>query len=260
MYNDRRECGGLWIVVYWTITAEDRLQTVSEHPTVPYRMATSTEDEQLARSTAFLGLMARRRSVRDFSDRPVPKRLIEDAVRTAATAPSGAHLEPWTFVLTGDSVVKRAIRLAAEEEERRNYEGGRLPPEWRAALAPLGTDWRKPFLETVPWIVVVFAQRYGYEPGGEKRHHYYVAESVGIACGLFIAALHNAGLATLTHTPSPMRFLSRMLGRPDNERPYILFPIGYPAENCEVPDLARKSLSDLLVEVNEDDLERDVRP
>jgi nitroreductase len=175
--------------------------------------------------------------------------LVELAVNTASTAPSGAHKQPWTYVVTGDSDIKAQIREAAEEEERVNYEGGRLPPHWREDLEPLGTDWRKPFLETVPWVVVLFEQRYGVRKDGSRAHHYYVKESVGISAGLFIAALHHMGLATLTHTPSPMRFLTELLGRPESERPFCLFPIGYPAEDCVVPDLKRKSLDQVMVTV-----------
>lgn len=187
-----------------------------------------------------------RRSVRDFRDQPVPRGLIERAIRIASTAPSGAHRQPWTFVAIADPSRKRAIREAAEAEERESYER-RMPDDWKQALEPLGTDWQKPYLETVPWIVVLFAQRWSYEPDGTKRKHYYVPESCGIAAGLFIAALHEMGLATLTHTPSPMGFLSRLLERPDNEKPMILFPVGYPTEDCTVPDLARKPLEDVSV-------------
>jgi len=165
-------------------------------------------------------------------------------------------MQPWTFVLVGDPAVKRRIRDAAEREERENYEGGRLPPEWRQALAPLGTDADKPFLETAPWIIVVFEQRYGVGEDGSRRHHYYVKESVGIACGILIATLHRLGLATLTHTPSPMAFLTTLLGRPANERPFVMFPVGYPADDCEVPDLTRKPLGEVMVEVVADDLDR----
>lgn len=184
-----------------------------------------------------------------FSDAPVPRHLVEQAIRTASTAPSGAHRQPWTYVITGDPEVKRQIREAAEEEERINYEGGRLPEHWREALEPLGTDWHKEFLEVAPWIVVLFEQRFGVNPDGSKRHHFYVKESVGIAAGLFIAALHHMGLATLTHTPSPMAFLRKLLGRPENERPFCMFPIGYPADSCVVPDLTRKPLDEVMVEV-----------
>jgi nitroreductase len=191
--------------------------------------------------------MGARRSVRMFSADPVPRELIEQAIMTGASAPSGAHQQPWTFVAVSDPDVKRRIRKAAEAEERRNYEGGRMPPEWRAALEPLGTEWRKPFLETAPWIVVLFEQVHGWFPDGSVKKHYYARESVGIACGLFIAAIHRMGLATLTHTPSPMGFLSRVLERPSNERPFVLLPVGYPADDCVVPDLIRKSLGDVAV-------------
>ena len=155
-------------------------------------------------------------------------------------------MQPWTFAAVSDPDLKRRIRRAAEEEERTSYEG-RMSEEWLEALAPIGTDWRKPFLETVPWIVVLFAQRYGFREDGSRRKHYYVQESCGIAAGLFIAALHQAGLSTLTHTPSPMKFLAELLGRPANEAPYVLFPIGYPALDATVPDLERKPLDEVAV-------------
>ncbi len=182
-----------------------------------------------------------------FSADRVPLTLIESAIQAASTAPSGAHRQPWTFVVVGDPATKRAIRQAAEEEERENYEGGRLPAHWREALEPLGTDWHKPYLDTVPWIVVLFEQRFGVGDAGERIHHFYVKESVGIAAGIFITALHHIGLATLTHTPSPMAFLTRLLGRPDNERPFCLFPVGYPAADCVVPDLRRKPIDQVMV-------------
>jgi nitroreductase len=197
------------------------------------------------RAEAFYALMDRRRSVRDFSDRPVPRELIERAIQTAGTAPSGAHRQPWRFVAVDDPQIKREIREAAEAEERESYEN-RMSDEWLEALAPIGTDWQKPFLETAPWLVVCFAERYEVKENGEKVKNYYVQESCGIACGLFITALHYMGLATLTHTPSPMRFLNDILKRPSNERPYILFPVGYPAEAATVPDLDRKPLDDIV--------------
>ncbi len=203
--------------------------------------------EARARGELFEAVMEQRRSVRFFSDRPVPKDLIETAIRTASTAPSGAHMQPWTFVAVSDPALKAEIRKAAEAEEYESYEGGRMSEEWKSALAPLGTDWRKPFLETVPWIVVVFQQTYGHNGDGSRKKHYYVKESVGIACGLFIAALHNMGLSTLTHTPSPMGFLSKLLDRPANEKPYILFPIGYASEDATVPDLTRRPLDKISV-------------
>lgn len=217
---------------------------------IPYR-SLEVEDPE-AVGEAILAEHEARRSVRHFSDVPVPRRLVELAVATASTAPSGAHRQPWTFVLVGDPTLKRRIREAAEAEERENYLGGRMNDAWQRALEPLGTDWQKPFLETVPWIVVVFEQRYGVGPDGERVHHYYVKESVGIATGMLLSALHRMGLASLTHTPSPMRFLTELLGRPDNERPFVLIPIGYPADGCEVPDLTRKPLDDVLVRVDAD--------
>ncbi len=200
----------------------------------------------MARATEFHHMMDRRRSVRHFSPEPVPLELIAELVRTASTAPSGAHKQPWTFCVVGDPALKRRIRLAAEEEERANY-GGRMSAEWLRDLAPLGTDAEKPFLETAPWLVVVFKRAYEEEAGGHRHPNYYVNESVGIATGFFLSAAHNAGLATLTHTPSPMNFLTRLLERPANERPYLLIPVGMPAPDCRVPPLRRKALEAVLV-------------
>jgi iodotyrosine deiodinase len=217
------------------------------HPFIPYRPERLPAEEMLRRARDFYEEMDRRRSVRFFSPDPVPRELIELAIRAASTAPSGAHRQPWKFVAVSDPAIKREIRIAAEAEEYQSYVGGRMPPEWLEALAPLGTHWEKPFLETVPWIVVVFEELYAVAPDGGKRKNYYPKESVGIACGLFLAALHRMGLATLTHTPSPMAFLSRLLERPANEKPFILFPVGYPALDAEVPDLKRKGLEDVAV-------------
>lgn len=213
---------------------------------IPYRPEHVAPKEGLERGRRFLDHMNARRSVRMFSDAPVPAEAIEIAVAAANTAPSGAHQQPWTFVATQDPGTKHRIRLAAEAEERENYDGGRLPPAWRDAIAPLGTDANKSYLETVPWIVVAFAQKSTPLPDGTLRKNYYVNESVGIACGLFITALHTMGLATLTHTPNPMGFLMDIFERPQTERPYILFPVGYPADDCEVPDLTRKPLEAAL--------------
>ena len=215
---------------------------------VPYRLPRLTTDEMLDRARSLHAQLDERRSVRHFSPDPVPREVVDLAIRTASTAPSGAHRQPWRFVVVGDAATKRAIREAAEAEERVNYEGGRLPPDWRQALAPLGTSWEKPYLEIAPWLVVVFEERYRLEPDGSTRKNYYVKESVGIACGMFVVALHNAGLATLPHTPSPMAFLSRVLGRPANERPFALFPIGFPADDCMVPELDRKPLCEVVAE------------
>jgi iodotyrosine deiodinase len=219
--------------------------------TVPYQHLRLPDDLMADKALLLYEEMSRRRSVRMFAPDPVPRELIELAVMTASTAPSGAHRQPWRFVVTGDPGVKRQIREAAEVEERANYEGGRMPDHWREAVAPLGTDSDKSYLETAPWLVVLFEERHGYNPDGSIRHNYYVKESVGIAAGLFIAALHHMGLATLTHTPSPMAFLTRVLGRPHNERPFCLFPVGYPDPDCVVPDLTRKGLDEVMVIVGD---------
>jgi nitroreductase len=219
---------------------------VTEPPFVPYRPERVPPDVGLRRGREFLGHMDRRRSVRSFSSAPVPHEAIELAVSAANTAPSGAHQQPWTFVAVSDPDVRHRIRLAAEVEERRFYRERDLP-EWHEALAMLGTDEHKDYLDVVPWLVVVFAQKQTVLPDGRLRKNYYVSESVGLACGLFIAALHTMGLATLPHTPSPMGFLTALLDRPPTERPYILFPVGYPSSDCRVPDLARKPLAEALV-------------
>jgi len=219
---------------------------VRPFPFVPYRPARLAEEEMLRRGRAFYEHANLRRSVRFFSPDPVPRACIEWAVRAAGTAPSGAHRQPWHFVAVSDAAVKGRIREAAEAEERLGYEGGRFPAEWREALAPLGTDWRKEFLDVAPWIVVCFRELHGVRPDGSKVTNYYVSESVGIACGLFIAAVHAMGLATLTHTPNPMGFLSEILGRPRNEKPFILFPVGFPAAGAVVPDLRRKDPHEIL--------------
>ncbi|MFI7532758.1 nitroreductase family protein [Streptosporangium sp. NPDC049376] len=218
------------------------------HPFIPYRPTRYPEAEMVERGRRFYEHMDRRRSVRFFSDEPVPRECVELAIRSANTAPSGAHQQPWKFIVVGDPETRKRIREAAEIEERQNYEGGRLTAEWREALAHLETTSDKGYLETVPWLVVCFAEKYGVRPDGTRVKHYYVNESVGIACGFFIAALHEMGLSTLTHTPNPMAFLTEICGRPGSERPYILFPVGYAAHDAEVPDLTRKPLSQVLGE------------
>ena len=220
---------------------------MSEYRGVPLDFERVPPEETLRRARELYRRMDRRRSVRAFAPDPVPREAIELAVRAASTAPSGAHRQPWRFVIVDDPAIRREIRIAAETEEHESYVGGRMPPEWIEALVPLGTDWQKPFLEIAPYLVVVFAELYGVDADGAKRKNYYVKESVGIACGLFVAAIHEMGLATLTHTPSPMRFLNEILGRPENEKPFILFPVGYPAEGCEVPDLERKSFDEVAI-------------
>ena len=206
--------------------------------------------EQRARLDEFHGRMLRRRSVRHYAPDPVPDEIIDRAIAVAGSAPSGANLQPWRFVVVRDPEIKRRIRDAAEEEERHFYDQ-RAPGDWLDVLRPLGTDWRKAFLEIAPVLIVVFRIDYGVErdAGGEERHvkHYYVTESVGLACGFLLAALHLAGLATLTHTPSPMGFLSRILGRPKNEKPYLLIPVGYPAADAEVPTITKKTLDETRV-------------
>jgi iodotyrosine deiodinase len=200
----------------------------------------------LRRSQAFLTEMQRRRTVREFSNCSVSRDVIEAAVRTAGTAPSGANQQPWTFACISDATVKARIRAAAEEEEKAFY-AGRAGEEWLGALSHLGTDWQKPFLETAPWLIAIFGQRFGQDAAGDKVKHYYVPESVGIATGFLIASLHTAGLATLTHTPSPMGFLNEVCGRPDREKAYILLVVGYPATPCPVPVITKKPLEEIAV-------------
>ncbi len=200
--------------------------------------------EMEQRAEAFYTLMRRRRTVRDFSDQPVPRQVIEACLRTAGVAPSGANKQPWHFVVVSDPAVKQAIRLAAEAEEQAFY-GRRATPEWLADLAPLGTDWQKPFLETAPYLIVIFAQSHTPLPDGSVSKHYYVQESVGLATGFLIAALHVAGLATLTHTPSPMKFLNRILDRPGHERPFLILVVGYPGPEATVPAITKKPLEEM---------------
>lgn len=201
------------------------------------------EDEMQRRAAAFYEEMRRRRSVRHFSDKPVPREVIAHCLLTAGTAPNGANKQPWHFVAVSDAATKRRIREAAEAEEQAFY-GGRAPEDWLNALRPFQTDWRKPFLETAPYLIAIFAQSFAYEHE-EKVKHYYVQESVGIATGMLITALHQAGLASLTHTPSPMNFLNEILGRPKWERPFLLLVVGYPAEDAQVPALSKKSLAEI---------------
>lgn len=214
---------------------------------VPYRPARLAAEESLRAAADLRARMGRRRTVRQFAADPVPEQVVVDAIAAAATAPSGAHQQPWTFVLVQDPGVRARIREAAEREEQVSY-AGRLGEEWLSALRPLGTDQRKPHLTDAPHLVVVFEQRY-YLRGGERHKHYYVDESVGIAVGMLLTALHLSGLAALVHTPSPMGFLSEVLGRPRNEKAFAVIPVGYPAEDAVVPDLVRKGLDQVLVRV-----------
>ena len=202
------------------------------------------EEEMRRRAEEFYREMDRRRTVRQFSSRPVPREVIENCIRVAGTAPSGANLQPWKFVVVADPGMRRRIRVGAEEEEREFY-SHRAPKEWLQALEPLGTDHEKPFLESAPILIVIFAEMYGLGEDGVRRKRYYTVESVGLATGLLIGAVHRAGLVSLTHTPSPMKFLNPILGRPENERPFLLLVVGFPAEGVQVPDIRRKSLKEI---------------
>lgn len=216
---------------------EDGFRQLTEHREYP-------PDEMQRRARSFYEEVRRRRSVRQFSDRPVSRGVIEDCLRAAGTAPSGANMQPWHFAVVSDPERKRRIRQAAEEEERRFYEE-RAPREWLEALEPLGTGPEKPFLERAPYLIAIFARSYGLDDAGEKVKHYYVQESVGIATGILVTALHHAGLATLTHTPSPMGFLNELLDRPSRERPFLLLVTGHPAPEARVPDIGKKSLEEI---------------
>ncbi|HEX2836014.1 MAG TPA: nitroreductase family protein [Thermoanaerobaculia bacterium] len=216
------------------------------YPTVPYTRERRSEDEMRRDARAFLETLRLRRSVREFSSDPIPDDVLELAIEAASLAPSGANMQPWMFVVVRDPAVKREIRIAAEKEEYASY-NGRMTDEWLRALAPLQTDWHKEFLERAPALIVLFAQNYGLDAGGNHVTHYYVNESVGIAAGFLLAALNAAGLATLTHTPSPMGFLREILDRPKNERAYLLIPVGYPAEDCRVPAIEKKGLEEVRI-------------
>ena len=199
------------------------------------------------RSRIFLEHLSNRRTIRDFSDKPIEREVIENCIKTAGTAPSGANMQPWHFVLISDPTIKKQIRVAAEKEEKEFYEK-RSPKEWLEALAPLGTDNNKPYLETAPYLIAIFMQRYGKPPDGREVKHYYGLESVGIATGMLITAIHDAGLASLTHTPSPMGFLNQILKRPKNERPFLLLVVGRPTKDAKVPDIKRKDINEIMTE------------
>lgn len=217
----------------------------TSYPDMPLDFRLLPEKDMHQRSEQFLASISRRRSVRSFSDRPVPQQLIENAVRAAGSAPSGANGQPWHFVAVQDQTLKQRIRTAAEAEEQAFYQG-RAGDAWLDALAPLGTDAHKPFLDTAPWLIVVFLEKYKQGPNGERHKHYYMTESVGMACGLLVTALHLSGLATLTHTPAPMGFLKEVLERPVNERAFMLVVAGYPAEGVRVPAIERKGIEEIL--------------
>ncbi|MEO8085606.1 MAG: nitroreductase family protein [Bacteroidota bacterium] len=219
---------------------------INNFPFISYRNKSYDVIEMKARSQQFFEWMNTRRTVRDFSDKHIPENIIENIIRSASTAPSGAHKQPWTFCVVKSLEIKKQIRVAAEQEEKESYQN-RMTDEWLKDLQPLGTDWRKPFLEIAPYLIIVFKRSYELENENHKHQNYYVSESCGIACGFLLAAIHNAGLIALTHTPSPMNFLSKILDRPENEKPYLLIPVGYAAEECWVPDLKRKNISELCM-------------
>lgn len=216
-----------------------------EHKFIPYQQKELTSEEQLANSENFYQTLDKRRSIREFSDKPVDIKVIENIINSASTAPSGAHKQPWTFCVVSNAEIKAQIREAAEKEEKENYDS-RMSERWKEDLEPFGTNWEKPFIEIAPYIIVAFKRAYEIIDG-EKRNNYYVNESVGIACGMLISAINNAGLVTLTHTPSPMNFLAKVLNRPENERAFLLLPVGYAANDAEVPDIQRKSLNEVMV-------------
>ena len=215
-----------------------------EAKTIPLAITRYPAEEMLERASRYRAEASRRRSVRDFSADPVPRAVVEQCLLAAGSAPSGANRQPWHFCVVGDPDIKRQIREGAEQEEREFYQR-RAPDDWLAALAPLGTDDNKPFLATAPYLIVIFAEKYGLDAAGNKQKNYYVPESVGIATGVLINALHHAGLATLTHTPSPMKFLNRILGRPEREKPAMILVVGYPAPDARVPDIERKALDEI---------------
>lgn len=218
---------------------------MAEYNFIPYSAYIEyPETEMKERSQTFYEQMKRRRTVREFSDRDVPFEVIKHCIKTAGTAPNGANMQPWHFVIVRDPEIKREIRIAAEKEEKEFYKN-RASEEWLEALAPLGTNPEKPFLETAPYLIVIFSRTYGFDEEGNKVRHYYVKESVGIATGMLITAVHNAGLASLTHTPSPMGFLNDILDRPDNERPFLLLAVGYPADDARIPDIGKKSFEEI---------------
>jgi iodotyrosine deiodinase len=219
---------------------------INGFPFIPYSKENIRTDEMKMKAKSFYERMDKRRTCRDFSDEPVPKEVIEHILLAASTAPSGAHKQPWTFCVVSDPLIKQQIRAAAEDEEKKSYEN-RMSEEWLKDLAPIGTDWHKPFLEKAPCLIIVFSRSYETEPNGHRHQNYYVKESVGIACGFLLAAIHHAGLIALTHTPSPMNFLSKILNRNENEKPYLLIPVGYAAAECLVPDLKRKPLDEIAV-------------
>ncbi len=218
----------------------------SAYPYIAYTKLKLSDADMLHQAIAFNTQMQQRRSVRYFTNKPIDRQVIENIIAAAGAAPSGANKQPWTFCVIQDPEIKKQIRIAAEEEEKLSY-NGRMNDEWLQDLAPLGTDWQKPFLEIAPYLIIVFKKAYDVDATGNKKQNYYVQESVGIACGMLLTAIHNAGLGSLTHTPSPMNFLATLLNRPANEKPFLLVPVGHIAADCIVPDIQRKPLEDITI-------------
>jgi len=223
-----------------------KTKTINGHEYILHDPVSYPPELTEKRAKNFYKWLNDRRTVRDFSSKPIKKSIIDNIILTASSAPSGAHKQPWTFCAVSNQEIKKKIRVAAEKEEYRSYHD-RMSEKWLKDLQPLGTDWHKPFLENAPWLIVVFKRLYDWDKGGNKHNNYYVNESVGIACGFLLTAIHNAGLVALTHTPSPMNFLSEILKRPENERPYLLIPLGYPAKDTYVPSLERKALEEVII-------------
>ena len=221
-------------------------KSIKGHPHILYHHEQYDQEEVKVKSEAYYKWLDTRRSVREYSNRPIPKSVIDNLILSASTAPSGAHKQPWTFCAVSNPDIKHAIRIAAEKEEKESYES-RMSERWKKDLEAMGTDMHKPFLEVAPWLIIVFKKVYDLDDDGSKHNNYYVNESVGIACGMLISAIHNAGLVTLTHTPSPMNFLAEVLQRPKNERAYLLLPVGYPADDVYVPDIKRRELDKIAV-------------
>lgn len=216
-----------------------------QFPFIPYRQETISDEQMLENAKSLYHKVDKRRSVRDFSNKPVSKEVMENLIMTGSSAPSGAHKQPWTFCLISNKKLKSKLRALAEEEEKKSYDG-RMSEEWLEDLAPLGTDWEKEFIDIAPWIVIIMKRVYEYNEDGSKHNNYYVSESVGLAAGFFLIAVQNAGLVALTHTPSPMNFISKALERPENERPFLLIPVGHPSKNAEVPDITRKGIEQVI--------------
>jgi iodotyrosine deiodinase len=221
-------------------------QIIDGNPYIRHSKQKLNAQQLIETSKDYFEYNNQRRSCRDFSAEPIPYEVLENIIKTANTAPSGANKQPWTFCVVGDAAIKKQIRIAAEAEEKESYEN-RMSDEWLQDLSHLGTNWQKPFLEIAPYLIIVFKRSYEYNDDGSKRQNYYVTESVGLACGMLLSAIHHAGLVALTHTPSPMNFLSKVLKRPENEKPFLLIPVGYAADDCWVPDIKRKTAEEIIV-------------